>query len=215
MKALLDDAEVRVRVSSNVLDDIFDTGRMKSQFETGTSSGVLSPASRAEWETQLFGYSPDLPAEQRPIYGYVASKDAPAGESDAEGVAMYGDAILRLKDDVRERSSVTFTDSVEAEVAPSPMTGQPKMESTITFDAYPSGSVYGDAWDPLTWERSWDVPGYAEAQVHGGVQASDIEEVILTLDNPTAEKYLEANGIRYRYASRRDNMWRDGRYLDE
>jgi hypothetical protein len=214
LKTMLAGSEIRMRVPSNVLDDIFESGHVKNQFETNTSGGVLAPELRRLWERQLFGIPKEADAAERPVYGYIASKDAPTGENDSDGVAMYGDAILRLKDGARQRATVVFGDSVQAEQAVSRM-DDPKLESTNTFDEFPGLSSFAERWDPMTWKKSWDAPMYIEAQVHGGVQASDIEEVVLTLTNPTAERYLADHGIPYRYSTIRENTWSAGKYADQ
>src|SRR5690606_41821198 len=60
-----------ISVSKHALHSILDSGRIKSQFETGTSRGALAPETRADVEHQFFGYPHDLPAKARPIYGYL------------------------------------------------------------------------------------------------------------------------------------------------
>lgn len=81
----------------------------RNQFETNTSSGVLSKESRMEWEKNLFGKMyDDCQGYERVKYGVLNIL------SQSEGVVSaysYGDSYLELKNKVKERSSFVLGDS--------------------------------------------------------------------------------------------------------
>ena len=97
---MLADATVRVRVPRAALEQILADGRVKSQWETGTSRAHLSLQARADAEQALLGLDPGTPAQRRPVYGYLAGS-CRRGE---QAVSGYGDVILELRPGARSRS---------------------------------------------------------------------------------------------------------------
>jgi Protein of unknown function (DUF3626) len=94
-------------------------GRFKSQFESGASRGYYSPDTRAEHEHEMFGYPEDLPAEKRPIYGYLSG----SSEQQYGGADNYGSVMFRLKDGVNQRTTFTLGDSLaNQQMRPVPLT---------------------------------------------------------------------------------------------
>lgn len=164
------DAPVAIRVDSKALAHVLEDGRFKTQFETKTSGGSLAPSTRANAEQIMFGYPKNLPVEKRPVYGYLEGSTPEGGWVD-----QYGDTTVRLKDDVRDRTTFTLNDSLgpalDHHLLPTPLT-DPNSNS-ITMDIYKS--------DPLKQGATLeDISSfYAEAQIHGGVTVNDIEEVVL------------------------------------
>ena len=160
-------------------------GRFKSQFETGTSGGALTPEGRSSFETRMFGYARDLPPVERPIYGYVG------GVTDEAGVVQsYGQVGFVFKKGVRARTTFTTNDSLGSTMVPSPI-NKPS-----------SRSVFWSTSFPLKLEedlRNWSNL-YFEAQMHGGVSLDDVELIEIWYGNPgereiaqrTADKLREA-----------------------
>ena len=112
----LGDRPVSIAAPREALESIIDDGRFKSQFESGTSRGLLDDRVRAEAERNLFGYPSDLPDEHRPIYGHISDRTLwPSSTATA-----YGDwnAVL----DPRRTKDATFTigDSLESETGACP-----------------------------------------------------------------------------------------------
>lgn len=185
MRELTAKAKVRVRVDEDALGSILEDGRFKTQFETGTSEGALNPELRDQIENFYFGYE-DTPGEDRPIYGYVA------GQGDEWTTQQYGEVIVQLDDDIRDRTSVSFFDSLDAyrgtgtifeqgqELMPSPL-NDPSWQSAMPWEP---DQLYGSI---LQFEDLRELPAYAEAQIHGGVAVDDIEQVIFTGAEPSAE----------------------------
>lgn len=205
LKRVLSTSTVGVNVPSKVLDSILVSGRLKSQFETNTSSATLDKSFRAEAEEAKFGYSKSTKAADRIIYGSVF-----AGPDD-NASGQYGDVIIELKPSVRSRTTVTAGDSLDA------TGGKPVAVDDPKIEMFPQ--------DPARYKTDWakeisdsrffelNTPGsysenlddeprmtrhYWEAQVHGGVSVSDIARVHVpgTTSESTLAKLSEL-GIPY------------------
>jgi len=143
-----------------VVEAMADSGRYRSQFETGTSNGGLTAhagGDRWRWESRLFSGRYDAgPAEERPVYGALAMDDAygPA--------ARFGSAYLRLRPEISSRTTFCYPDSV--------------------FE--PDGVVGIDRTDELVARMREDdldlLDRYVEAHVHGGIRfEDDVEAIVL------------------------------------
>lgn len=162
-RAVADDAadRLRIRMPMEVLTSVFADGRIRTQFETGTSGGTNDPKLRAKAERNLFGVPGDLPPANRPVYGYV---DDPDG---AKLAAMYGDVVLHVKPEVAERTTATAGDSLypgtDAHIAPIPLDEMAQADDLrlAQASAFTGGTDF-----------------YIEAQIHGGVNVDELDPVI-------------------------------------
>nr|WP_256842281.1 DUF3626 domain-containing protein [Ornithinimicrobium cryptoxanthini] len=144
-----------------VIEAIARDGRYRSQFETGTSNGGLTAyegGDRWLWENRLFGGRYDGAVHsQRPVYGALNFDHDPYG-----GSVRFGSTHLRLREEVMDRCTFCFPDSV---FEPAAVCGPGEVEELIRL------SCSSDL-DPL--DR------YVEAHVHGQVSiARDVEAVVL------------------------------------
>jgi hypothetical protein len=115
-QAAVDHSEFYVRIDHDTLPKLLESGRFKSQFETGTGHGLIDKKERRAIEELVMGLSKTTENHERPIYGYLstaghASYGEPYRERDVEG---YGSVSIRLKPDVRDRATVTTADSLIA-----------------------------------------------------------------------------------------------------
>lgn len=136
-------------------------GVYRSQFETGISNGGLTAhpgGDRWRWESRLFGGRYDhAPARERPVYGAWNRRDDPYG-----GAIRFGSAHLRLREEVLERCTFCFHDSV---LEPTDF-GGPEMLPHLSAMADASGFD--------------DLDECVEAHVHGGVLIErDVEAAVL------------------------------------
>ena len=173
----VDNGEISTRVGQRQLQLIINNGRFKTQFETGTSNGIFDPSVRKGYESMMFGFPRELPHEVRPVYGYIA----PLGEvpSPQQGPHQYGNIKVVLKDSVRQRTTVTVGDSLSFDKQlPSP---------ALKVDRYSwhPHTIQGDvaiAGNPAAalLERSTRYSGgYVEAQIHGGLNVTDISRIVV------------------------------------
>lgn len=159
---------VSLRVSSGAIDTILDSGRFKSQFETGSSGAVLDQELRAKAENRGLGIAIDLPPDQRPIYGYVANPQFD------RWLKQYGDLVVEFKPEIRNRTTVLMGDSLtpmnSGEGVPSPLNNLRKSswDGNIT-------SLYETA----KGHEEWGMTGmeYVEVQIHGQAKVSDIARI--------------------------------------
>lgn len=83
----------------------------RSQHETGTSNGGLTAhpgGDRWLWEQRMFAHAyDDAPADQRPKYGALNHRSRGMG-----GAPRFGSAHLRLDEQVLDRTTFCFPDSV-------------------------------------------------------------------------------------------------------
>ncbi|WP_280232232.1 DUF2332 family protein, partial [Nocardia cyriacigeorgica] len=128
--------DIDVRVKSQTIHRIIQSGRFKTEYELIGQRNILARgmlAKRSALEQELFGYPTDLPAEQRPIYGYIRTTPyAQMGANDP--FAEYGDVDLVLKREVAERTTATVGSPWGVSSVPSSVVN-PQPES---FGATPS-----------------------------------------------------------------------------
>ena len=195
MKTLHEDRPVSIRMSNDTLDKVLDSGRIKSQFETGKSGGTMDHKLRAVAERRGIGYPARVSAKKRPIYGYIEVLDRYDG---TPGAGFYGDLQVVLKPEVRKRSTYTIGDSLG-------QFGRGHQGATsFVDDGIEAMDNFAEALDDLS--QSDDVlefvnkVRYVEVQVQGGVSLDDIDYVLdgrRALTKQQIEQ-LEAKGIRYR-----------------
>lgn len=174
-KETIENTRVTIAVQPDVLDKILESGRFKSQFETGTSMGTLDFGQRAQSEAVQLGYHPSVEPSKRPIYGYL-TQNGQIDRNSLTEVRMYGAVQLMMKKDIESRSTYTGGDSL----------GRP------TYKPAPIGTPSADAvWSPHKIE-------YAETQLHGGVSVGDVELAVIAVDdndpfgNSVTEKDFES-----------------------
>ena len=161
-----------VRVPEGTFLKILKDGRFKSQFETMSSSGTLDHELRAASENVQFSYPAHMEPMKRPIYGYATqnkfgfTQEQLDGEYD--GVSMYGRIRIKLKNNTRDRTTVTFGDSLSRNPSfiPTPL-------NDPTYESQPM-RVLGGVEKALSNKPG---TGYVELQVHGGVTLDDVERV--------------------------------------
>lgn len=202
--------DIFVRVgSSDTLEKILGD-RFKGAVELGITNHQIPhlqdkdyTVARKRVET-LNGYDKNAKPEDRPISGYFGSSDL-KGASHADVSQAYGSIAVKLKPEVKERSTLTGADSFKSGI-PSPLNpdGTPPPPSAASIasltrhgydlDKLPSGypSFYKDKTvhqgQLQTASKAKDVNdlvkagaptgnAYIEAQIHGKLKPSDIAEL--------------------------------------
>lgn len=210
VKDYIDNGFVGVRVDGDVLEKILNEGKLKNQFETGTSGGCLNEMLRKAVENDLMKVPRDISAADRPIYGMIYPKAEGAFEdyiiSDVGD--WYGDIVIRLKDEIKDVSSFTIGDSLDY---------KDDLVSAITVDNPEAKDI------PFLMRRSWSRytheefkeadftemfaarhDGYLEAQIHTeeAHKIDYFEEIIFTHDSPGRfdwlKEMLDEKGIKYK-----------------
>lgn len=144
----------------------------RSQFETGTSNGGLTAfpgGDRWRWEQRIFGgVYDDAPPEERPKYGALNHRRVSVG-----GAIRFGSSHLRLAEQVLDRATFCFPDSVSE---PSDFGTAERFDLAAAADAFEVG--------PHTDRTEASVGGrldsYIEAHVHGRIELpGDVEAIVL------------------------------------
>ncbi|MDX8030349.1 DUF3626 domain-containing protein [Lentzea sp. BCCO 10_0856] len=148
-----------------VLERLAHDGVYRSQFETGTSNGGLTAhpgGARWEWESRLFGGAyDDAPPSDRPKYGALNHLGREHG-----GAPRFGSAHLRLREDVLDRTTFCYPDSV--------------------FDPVDFGTAQRFALLDLVDDRD-PLDNYVEAHIHGPVTLDDVEALVLDPSFPDVD----------------------------
>ncbi len=211
---IVDNSEVGIRVKMSTLEKALDgDGKLKNQFETGTSGGAFDPDWRSDVEYSLFGVPKDLPAEDRPIYGMMF----PNTQKGLAKYIMYGEGsfygggegmvVILDKSKIIDTATYTIGDSLDYEKSISAgLLSDPKFLST-----HGNFTVLGGIYNPedlkklglldlFTTSRG---DRYLEVQLHGRESHSieNIKEVIFTMKMIPPQEFLDkltAKGIPYR-----------------
>ena len=165
------DQPIEIRSGVDAAMQIADDGRFKSQFETRSSGGQFAPDWRASSERRLLGVPEDISDALRPIYGAID----PANLGYDDNAAHYGNVKWVLKDDVKNRTTLTWGDSLE--VAQFDDAVAVPWNQFATNPAAWTDSYMQEQLAALTPSREWEVK-YVEAQIHGGVRLSDVDHVL-------------------------------------
>ncbi|MBS4881902.1 MAG: DUF3626 domain-containing protein [Peptoniphilus harei] len=189
LKDLIDTNEYSMRVDSNNLGKVIDSGRFKTLFETETSNGSLNLDWRKKATKQLFGTGKKrIKAEEREKYGYLGAKDFIADRHSVDA-SQYGNCIVRFdKSYLKDRVTYTTNDSL----------GYAIHERTIAGNAdNPSANGISDnlltktynviANNPkLNLEEFLDETGsrYIELQYHGELKTDYIKEICFIDESP-------------------------------
>lgn len=176
---------IKIQVDPQGLKGIVQDGRMKNVHETISSRATTTKEwadkykeMRTQYETRFIGVPSDLPASQKPIYGWLHS----GGGIDS---ADYGSITVTLKDAVKSRTSMTAGDSLN-ESAPVMINKILNGSASIQDMANAGSTDYLSRYIRVVsakWEGrvapipTIDTPSYWEAQVYGGVSIDDIEAI--------------------------------------
>ena len=156
----LDEADIAIAFPKDLLEQLIQDGRFKTQFETKSSRGSLHPEGRKQTDVAQFGYHPDTAPEMRPVFGYL-TKGGVIDKSTLGSIKQYGELQFILKRDTHSRSTYTTHDSLSTGLTPSPM-------------GVPSKDASGKVGETM----------YAEAQIHGGLTLGDVDYVVINVGEP-------------------------------
>ena len=179
-KELSDDStRVIIGVPMQVMGQVLQDGRIKNQFETGTSQGVLDTDFRGTFEQIVFGGEGDVRYGYLDILGERRHAD---GEENLSG--QYGQVELTLKADVKERATFSVEDSLDTwgnrdtPYLPTPIM-DPQWEAFSFADTNAQG--IGELQQATDLTEAGD-NNYIEAQVYGPVTLDDVEKITVYPD---------------------------------
>lgn len=204
-KTINDNPEVRTHIEDILRDnsayctncdhayvlDIIENG-LKNQFafiDDDHTGGSTSKSGRARWSKKMFGtdigddpeefYSHHDYGETYEKYGCLLQKD-PLERLD-NSAHSYGDSIIEFKPEIRKRTTYTFGDSLGTTCAPQLIGG--KLDNGVFCDSYINHPSRDDI---MKWKTPADITkgydlSYIEAQYHGKVDGSDIDNITMRM----------------------------------
>lgn len=189
LKGMLADAEVGMRMRSEVVERIIMSGgnNIRNTFELGASANDDGMGGyRAGIEQQGWSYARDASPADRPKYGYIS----PRGQ-DTPGTSQYGDVRLVFKPEVRERTTFFVGDSFH-------MDGEPERGVPSPLNK-PDGLSWGVLEDrDYTLKEIADDYFYTEAQIHGPLTFNEVDRIeFRTPPSPDLQSALAGRGIRW------------------
>lgn len=159
-------AQIRIGTSPETLEAILTEG-FRTQRELGSSSkgAALEPAKRDKVESQLFGWPATESPNHNVIYGHLYDPSSSEYALRQKPWA-YGKASIKLKNAIRDYTTITMGDSltVRNTPAPLPLNGKKSLEDLYYATPQPTYHPQGK-------------PKYIEAQIHKRLTPNDIEEV--------------------------------------
>lgn len=183
-----DGGKVMIAATPAAAEAIIMDRQFKSQFETETSRGALDLQARAVEETASLDIHPQVYAEKRPIYGYVAYG---AETETNSAVSHYGPIRFELKDSVKDRTTMIDGDSLGSRGTPMPMRGAPVTELQAVGASMGFGGTMAGNWDLDTASAvraGYEYGSYIEAQIKSGVSLDDVARVYVPrVDIPNAQ----------------------------
>jgi hypothetical protein len=195
-------AEILIQVKPNAFVKIVSTERIKNKFEGGATGSVGAGNSdynnsRKTAEARTFDIDPEAPAASRPVYGYLQHPDRAVSSAASMGMT-YGTVQVVLKPSAKERTSYTVGDSLDdysktfqqAGSVSNPINNNFKPEVKYEYLAEKPERIVKAGPTKQDWFVTTEVggqtmssdsgyvlklsPQYIEAQIHGGIQLSDI-----------------------------------------
>ena len=187
VKEMFDKGEYKMSRQAGRLEDILDSG-FKNLLETGTSGGSSYKPGRRATEERVWGIPDDLhavPAKDREKYGYWGLNDADGGDSGTH----YGKMCFTFKkDNVAERTTYTFGDTLDAHAMSAGYTGaNPTIEGCACESAgslrglmkdykrYKEGKISFSDFHRRVTSACQD--GYVELQFHGKLTIEDVADI--------------------------------------
>jgi hypothetical protein len=160
---------------------ILTTGKITTQFETGTSGGHNGLRERAAHELASFGVHPLAEPSLRPIYANFH----PLGlqHTEANKSAQYGTVQFVMKPTVASRSTFTVHDSLGMNRNASPVNG-PIRTGQVRYKEHSGPDITSRS--HLDAIAKGEQTVYAEAQIHGGIKLSDISHIAFSGSKPSA-----------------------------
>ena len=189
--------ERTTRDGRTVVEGLLTHGRLRTQFETGISSGSTSAypgGERDEWERRMFGsayHVAGITDADRPKYGALEMLPHPDGAS-----PRFGSCFLVLRDEVADRCTFTFGGSQEDDALDRSGTlavFEPVLAALVDELLRGSGAFGDDGLtlaglvarlrDAESWTRhgrlGHALDSFVEAQIHGPIDlTTDVRECV-------------------------------------
>lgn len=171
-----DKSQIVTRIKSSNLSKVLEDGRLKSQFETSTSGGLLDHDVRGLFEKGIFNYERSMDPKLRPIYGQIMD----ASDVNPFGLTHYGDAMIVYKQEIKGHATFTLGDSLNNWFHPKQLATpvlKPQIES-IKATTLARGDFGAKSISRAVFSSD---ESYCEVQIHNGAaRLENIEKVLFS-----------------------------------
>lgn len=199
VKRIMDDPDTNVYIrvgSASTLEQILGD-RFKTSAELGIDTHQIPhlkggyQAARNRVEAKTLGYDEKgTKPEDRPIYGYIAGKDL-NGDSHADVSQAYGSIAVKLKGDVKDRTTFTAADSFKSGIAsPIKHNGPPPPPNAASIAATTRHGYDVDKL-PKHYPSYYNDKSINDSQLHGAARAKTIDDLV-DVGATTGNRYIEA-----------------------
>lgn len=179
MAKIIEDSDVYIQITPDGLNGLAKDGQLKNSFFEGVE-GIGEGDSdyqgmRIGSEEKVLGVGKKAKPEERPIYAYLEKPEAI--DSTREDLEGYGAISLKLKPEVKERSTMVLGDSIVGDAAEngsfaSPLT-KPNKKTIGEYEIEDGKESVGDI------RVNGSKIGYIETQIFGGVTLDSIDSITL------------------------------------
>jgi len=176
----IQDATFAMRLPPSALADVIDgtngpAGQFLNQHQVGESRGYFDPSTRVAVEGRQ-GVPEGVSPYVRPKYGYLEGTE---WRDDEAAFFHYGSVRVRFKEQVAERATLTFGDTLNG--------GLPAVRFLDVLDGTVSAerlvastSTNGSSATAMYLKDAGYKNDYAEVQYHGRLGLQDVDEVLFT-----------------------------------
>lgn len=182
--SIMKDGVATIAFEPGTLYSILESGKFGTAFSGGFTKDDNYMNKRENMENALLNLPSTTAREDRPVYGFITTtatgyQDAPSSidlksysdyawhevtDVSNSYTEAYGLYRATLKDDTRDRTTITLGDTFNGLVA-QPITDKPDPQTLTHMGLY----------DSVVSTNQIYHPNYVEAQVHGGVSLNDVE----------------------------------------
>lgn len=164
---------ITVNLPERAVKGLLEHGRFRNLFETGDGEGSTDQNFRAQMEHDVLGIPLETSPEERPIYGALHYNHGHISGARG-GAGDYGPFYFVLKDDIKNRASLTPDDSFGSEphlVHLFTPEGVRKIIRENLDRVYRGAKIKEIEQELLGHSPRSDnpTPSYIEAQIHGGI----------------------------------------------
>lgn len=183
---LLDDQELRIRMKPSDLERWLTKGERLTFHTTGITNGRNDAEALRHFEQEMLGIALDETEEKRPRYGYVRGSEEQGDELNG-----FGNVLVRLQADLRDRATVTLGDSMgSSTTVPSIpggwacMVAEPLGGTEGLLCRYPRQNVVGAARLRDACDQYYQ---YAEVQIYDPLKPDAIRHVAFCNGEPAPD----------------------------
>ena len=211
LKEVVENTDLAMRVTPEVLSKILSDGKFKNFFETGTTRGTKDTEGRIKSSNYLFGTNKEIKAEGFEKFGYLEAKGTPQAHEYYPLSQQYGGVIIKFKRG-RVKASFTCGDSlgfyqnqtnggVACPITNPALCSMNKFQMKNLCDAVKNNRVPRSVGELSYLLSSGNQANYFEVQYHGDLRVEDIESVtfISNYVMPNTEVIAKLNDLKIKY----------------